>query len=110
MRRDYLKQIRHCAAIRCSAKIQIGHSQWYRGRYNRKHPTYEDSLYIQKALNAGWENGPTSCLGWHRGDRVARGPCFVGKQTRPYAYLDGKYWHLGPGAMARYRLDPYYEE
>jgi hypothetical protein len=36
MRHDYRKQIRDCAAIPCSAAIQIHHARWYRGKYNGK--------------------------------------------------------------------------
>ena len=71
-----MKQLKSCAAIPCSAKIQISHSAWYRGKYNgkRHYPLVEELLFktpLPKILYSTW-GGRSDIIGSYTGECFRR--------------------------------------
>ena len=36
MRKDWLKEVRHCGKIPCDFKVQMQHYHWYHGKWNNR--------------------------------------------------------------------------
>ena len=59
MRKDWLKELRSCAKIPCSFKIQRGHYHWYSGEYNKQGPDYREHPRLGKLIHY-----PGTCASW----------------------------------------------
>ena len=95
MRKDYLKQIRQCASIPCRAKIQFGHSRWYRGRYNG-HP-FERLREQVVARTVPMRKTHTSTWGGAIGALLS-GSVFAGSgryDRQTHVLVAGRWWARG---------------
>ena len=98
MRSDYRKQIRRCASIPGSARMQILQSGWYRGKYNGKIFNRLKEVLVERHVPM-----PRLMTGaWGGADGVARhGAVFAGSgriDRQVYRLDRGRYWVRGQDA------------